>query len=287
MLPFRNILFPIDYSEPCGAVVPYAKEMIRHFSANLTLVHAYGPEALARSDRAITDPGLPEEVRLIEEQRLRQFALETFPGLHVESIVELGEPGSVIHKVVQRQGTDLVMLATHGHGPIRRLLLGSVTAKVLHDVSAAVWTSTGAVVTGGHTSRMPCRSVLCAVDETDEAEAVLKAAVAFASGYKARLWLVHIVEPPITTMEIDVPGYTKGLMDAADFRLRELKGKLAVDIPHTVINATVSNGIREEAARRDADLVITGRGRAQASFYTLLSRLYPIVRESPCPVLSI
>jgi hypothetical protein len=88
-------------------------------------------------------------------------------------------------------------------------------------------------------------------------------------------------------MEIDVPGYTKGLMDAADFRLRELKGKLAVDIPHTVINATVSNGIREEAARRDADLVITGRGHAQASFYTLLSRLYPIVRESPCPVLSI
>src|SRR5579862_2045724 len=194
MLPFRNILFPIDYSEPCGAVVPYAKEMIRHFSANLTLVHAYGPEALARSDRAITDPGLPEEVRLIEEQRLRQFALETFPGLHVESIVELGEPGSVIHKVVQRQGTDLVMLATHGHGPIRRLLLGSVTAKVLHDLDCAVWTATAGALKGRASA---VRSVLCALDGGDTDETVARAGVAIAKSYGAELALVHVVEAPV------------------------------------------------------------------------------------------
>jgi nucleotide-binding universal stress UspA family protein len=286
MLPFRRILFPIDYTEPCQAVIPYVKEMVRHFSADLTLVHAYGPEALALSELAITDPGLPEEAQLLEEQRLRDFALETFPSQHVETMAELGEPGRIVDSVVQHQGTDLVMLATHGRGPIRRFLLGSVAAKVLHDVSAAVWTGAGSVFTG-HAPGLPYKSVLCAVDDGEEAEVVVDAAAAFACGHKARLWLVHVVETPPATPEIDFRSYKKDLMDAADFKLRELKGELGIDVPHAVINARVPDGIRQEAIRRNADLIITGRGRAQSTFSAMRSRLYPIVRESPCPVLSV
>ncbi len=286
MLPFRNILFPVDYSEPCRAVVPYVKEMMRHFSANLTLVHAFGPEALALSELKIRDPQLPEEARILEEERLREFGREMFPADHAEVIVELGEPGSIIDRVVQHQGADLVMLATHGRGPIRRMLLGSVAAKILHDVSAAVWTGTGSVFIE-HTPRIPFESVLCALDDTDEAEAVLKAAAVFASQYNAKLWMVHVVEAPPATLEIDFAPYKRDLMDAADVRLRELKGKLGVHAPHSVIDAPVSDGVRHEAIRRNADLIITGRGRSQTTLNRMWSRLYAIIRDSPCPVLSI
>jgi len=286
MLPFRKILFPVDYSEPCRVVIPYVKEMVRHFSAELTVVHAYGPEALANSKLAITDPALPEEARAFEEQRLREFALETFPGQHVETIVELGEAGTVLHEVVQHQGTDLVMLATHGRGPVRRFLLGSVTAKVLHDISAAVWTATGSVFTG-HAPRIPYKSVLCALDNSDEAEGVLRAAAAFASNYLAQLCLVQVVETPAATLEIDFSPYRKDIMDAADFRLRELKGQLGLSAPHAVIDAMVADGVRQEAVRQKADLIITGRGHAQGALSRMWSHIYPIIRESPCPVLSI
>jgi nucleotide-binding universal stress UspA family protein len=259
--------------------------MLRHFSADLTLVHAYAPE-FARSDIIFTDPEWPEKVRCLEEQHLREFASETFPGQHVECIAELGEPGSIIHKLAQHQGTDLVMLATHGRGPIRRFLLGSVAAKVLHDLGAAVWTGTGSVF-AGHTPAIPYKSVLCAVDDSEETPAVLKAAAAFASGYQARLSLVRIVEMPAETLEIDLSPYKKELMAGADFKLRELKGELGIDAPHAVIDARVPDGIRQEAARTNADLIITGRGHAQAAFHTIWSRLYPIIRQSPCPVLSI
>ena len=57
MLPFRKILFPVDYSPSCSAIVPYVKEMVRHFAGQLTLVHAYGPEALAYSELP-SDPEL-------------------------------------------------------------------------------------------------------------------------------------------------------------------------------------------------------------------------------------
>src|SRR5882672_2076892 len=108
MLPFRKILFPVDFSEPCRAIVPYVAEMQSHFSAELSLVHAYSPEAQAFSPLPIADPELPEQVRAVAEERLREFAHLNFPGLHVELYTGIGEPGGVIHDVVQRQGFDIV-----------------------------------------------------------------------------------------------------------------------------------------------------------------------------------
>jgi len=286
MFPFRKIVFPVDYSDPCRGIVPYVEEMSRRFSADLSLVHAYGPEALARSPLPMTDPELPEEARILEQEQLRRFAEENFPEYHTDAIAELGEPGCVLDTIVQRDGADLVMLATHGRGPVRRLLLGSVTAKVLHDLSSAVWTGTGSVF-AGHTPRLPYKSILCALDETPEAEAALRLAAAFAHDYDAQLSLVHVVQTPPATYEIDFSRYEKELIESADLRLRELKGKLGVEAPHAVIGGAVAEAVREEAVRRGADLIVTGRGRSQGTFSAMLSRLYPIVRHAPCPVLSV
>jgi nucleotide-binding universal stress UspA family protein len=125
------------------------------------------------------------------------------------------------------------------------------------------------------------------VDETPEAEAALRAAAAFARGYDARLSLVHVVEGPPATFQIAFSRYETELIKAADLRLRELKGRLGVDAPHAVICGPVAEGVREEAARRGADLIVTGRGRSQNAFSSILSRLCSIVRLSPCPVLSV
>jgi len=286
MLPFRKILFPVDYSQPCRAIVPYVKEVRHRFSAELALVHAYGPEALAFSTLPLTDPGLPEEAHACEQERLRQFALETFPGEHVDCFTELGEAGSVIHKLIQHEGADLVMLPTHGRGPIRRWLLGSVAAKVLHDSSAAVWTGAGSALME-HAPQLPYRSILCAIDDSDEDEAVLLGAAALAADYGARLSLVHVVHTPPPAPEVDFTPYNREILAAADARLRELKGRLGIDAPHAVLDGAVASCVRAEALRVRADLIVTGRGAAQAAFSRLWSHLYPIVRESPCPVLSI
>jgi nucleotide-binding universal stress UspA family protein len=286
MFPFRKILFPVDYSPPCEAMVPYVKDMLHRFSADLTLVHAYGAEALAYSQLALDDPDLPAEAKAHEEDRLREFALDTFPGQHVETFAELGEAGSAIDRIIERQTTDLVMLPTHGRGPVRRFLLGSVAAKVLHDVSAAVWTCTGAAL-NAHPLQIPYRSILCALNDSDEADVVLKTAAVFAAMYKAQLRIVRIVETPATALDVDFGPYKKDLMDAADVKIRELKGQLELNVPHSVVDARVAGGVRAEAILRKADLIIAGRGRAQDMFERMWSHLYPIVREAPCPVLSV
>src|SRR5271170_2403471 len=187
MLPFHKILFPVDYSAPCQAVIPYVQEMACHFSAELTVCHAYAPlDAIAHSELLVTDPALQAKAHVLQQDRLLQFASENFPGQKPEAIVELGEPGSVIDRVAGQQRADLVMLATRGHGPVRRFLLGSITSKVLHDVSAAVWTGVGTVLSE-HSVKIPYQSIVCALDESQEAEAVLRAAASLASAYRAQL----------------------------------------------------------------------------------------------------
>jgi len=279
MLPFRKILFPVDYSEPCKAIVPYVEEMRSHFSAELGLIHAYGPDALAYSPLPITDPGLPEQARAFAEERLGEFAQAYFPGLHVELYSGIGEPGAVIREVVQHQGADLVMLPTHGRAPLRRLLLGSVTAKVLHDLTVPVWT--------GHPLRIPYTSVLAAVDSSDESEAVIRAAAALAASYRAELSLAYVMEMPPVSMETAFGPYRDDFMAAADAHLSELKKKTGVKAPHTILDGPVADAIRDQALLANADLIVTGRGEVHGTLSRLWSHLYPIVRHAPCAVLSI
>ncbi len=158
----------------------------------------------------------PWRIRICPKRRestlLREFAQRVFPGQHVEIFAQAGEPGTVIREVIQREGTDLVMLPTHGRGPVRRFLLGSVAAKVLHDISAAVWMGTGSSGVD-HVPKVPYEYILCALDDSGEAEGVLKAAAALACNYNAQLRLLRIVETPATSLDVDFGPYKKELMD--------------------------------------------------------------------------
>ncbi len=277
MIPFRRILLPTDYSPACEAILPWVKEMTGRLSCELSLVHAYDGKA-GHSNFINAD-----ELRVFEDHRLRTWASQFLPVQRVECFAEAGEPGTVIEKVIEHQGSDLVMLPTHGWGPLRRLLLGSVTAKILHDSSAAVWTAGPALAR----QTPPYHSILCAVDETTEAEAVLRAAAWLAEQHDASLAIIHVVALPPASPELDYVVYEREVVASANARLRELKGKLGIDAPHRVAGGMIADMVREEAVRRNADLIVTGRGVSQDALTRIWSSLYEIVREAPCAVLSI
>src|SRR5258707_110280 len=85
--------------------------------------------------------------------------------------VEFGETVEEILRHIRESGTDLVMMPTHGHGAFRRLLVGSITNKLLHDATCPVWTD-------AHIEEIPiglrdeCTDVFCGLDLTDKAHDV-------------------------------------------------------------------------------------------------------------------
>jgi nucleotide-binding universal stress UspA family protein len=284
MLPFRKIVFPLDYSAACRSIVPFVKSAVEKFQAELTLIHAYGPEGLSFIDLPIASPDLPKKVREFEQQRVRDFGQENFPDVKADCFAELGEAGSVIHSVLNHQGGDLVMLPTHGRGPVRRLMLGSVSTKVLHDASCAVWTATS----GAIASNTPqYRSIVGAIDDTEESQAVMKAVQALAKSYGSEMAFVHVLGLPPMSMEVDYAAIKNDLMEGARYRLREALASMGIDAPHSIIEGNIAHGLHDWLGDRKADLLVTGRGHADAGLGRVWSNLYSIVRESPCPVLSI
>jgi nucleotide-binding universal stress UspA family protein len=286
MLPFRSILFPVDYSDPSKTLVPYVRDMVEHFSADLTLAHAYTLGSFATAELDLAEPGLLAECRAIEQQRLKDFAAEMFPGLKVDAISQESEAGILIDEVSARKHIDLVMMPTHGRGPLRRMLLGSVTGKVLHDIQATVFTGVGSTL-AGHIPCLPYRSIVCAVADGTETESLVQSAAAFAASYQAKLALIHVVELPPASWEVDLTPYRKDLTEAAERRLAEVVQKLKIEASIHVSDFLMQDAIHDEAVNRKADLIIVGRGHAHGTFGRMWSRLYSVVRAAPCPVMSI
>jgi nucleotide-binding universal stress UspA family protein len=210
-----------------------------------------------------------------------------FAGLRVDRVAEIGDPAQVIADFAHTQGVDLIMMPTHGYGPFRSLLLGSVTAKVLHDVKCPVWTATHVAKppSGDH---IDCRSILCAVDGGPNSVSLMQWASEFSSHAGATLRLVHVVAGMEGALSRQMDReFEEEMRNEARRTIEGLQESAGVKAPLCVVSGNVPACVREEASLHDADLVVIGRGSLQGTFGRLRAHAHGIIRQSPCPVLSV
>jgi nucleotide-binding universal stress UspA family protein len=283
----RHILFPVDFSERCCQTAPFVASMARRYSAKVTLLSVVPPFCYAMSDASAAVMVNMDE--LLEDLRTRLDGplFQEFAGLDVDRIAALGEPARGITDFAQAHTVDLIMMPTHGYGPFRRLLLGSVTAKVLHDATCPVWTS-------AHLDQAPSHAdaasgeILCAVDIAPDSVPLMRWANEFGKDAEATLRLVHVVPGmegvPSGQMDLERSGE---LRKEAHEALDKLEASAEVSAPICVTGGNISESICEEARRHDADLLVIGRGGLHEMSGRLRSHVYGIVRQSPCPVVSV
>jgi nucleotide-binding universal stress UspA family protein len=288
MLNFRHILFPIDFSDRTCAAVPFVDAFAKRFGSKITVLSVAQPFWYT----GMGDPGGPvvidtDEILRELETRLSGTLVKEFAHLEVERVAELGDPAQVIVDFARDNKVDLIMMPTHGYGPFRSLLLGSVTAKVLHDAECPVWTA-------AHVEDAPVRdhsntrSVLCAVDGAPRSVELMKWASTLASDLGAGLRVVHV----IAGMEAG-PARQMDRQFEEDLRLESRKmiedqqKEAGIEAPLCVTVGNIPAGVREEARRHGADLVVIGRGVMHETLGRLRTHSYGIIRQSPCPVLSV
>ena len=283
MLPVRQILFPVDFSQPCRDIAPSVIELAHFYNCPITLLHAYELPVAFYGDLGPLDVVIPADIQTAHESMLRTFAAECLPCEAHQQIVRQGTAAEVIHDFVKHNGTDLLVMPTSGRGPIRRLLLGSVTAKILHDVSCPVWTGAHA----GQGVNWPIRNILCAVSLDEESTAVAKAASVVAKSFGAKLTLFHAAGYPHPAIDVDYEHYRKQLLDEATQKLQAIRWDNQIEASVVLVEGSAVMCIAQQAKDLNADLVIVGRGHAQGAVSRLWSDLYEVIRQSPCPVLSI
>lgn len=274
---FQHILFPIDFSEPCEQIIPWVLQMLKSVEARLSLLHAWqAPCAWSNG----VDPMLLES--LIDFKGLQsqhQSALEKFRRVHLPSenvkvVLRNGDPATQRAEYARDAGVDLIMMPTHGYGRFRAALLGSVTAKVIHDTLCPVWAS--AHLAKLHKPPYPYRLIMCAVDDTEENTNTIRHAGLLAEDLECSLIIVHVSLPDNKQSECKLSA-----------RLQSCEALAGVSAPIYVERGEIATVVSETARRYGADLVVVGRGHAPEILGSWRSHIYPIIRNSPCPILTI
>lgn len=288
MLHIQEVLFPIDFSQRCSAAAWHVAAMARHFNAKLTVLHVAQIPFVWYGDLATAE--LESLVDIKELMKARQVTLDAvlqneFQHVgNVERIVDRGEPAHVITEYARKRSVDLIMMPTHGHGTFRRLLLGSVTAKVLHDAECPVWTDVHAEASF---VRAGCESVVCAVDLREEAVPSIQWAAKFALSYGAQLNLIHAIpalDGPTPPSEVRFRNY---LAEHAREYIADLQRKAGTTARVCIEGGKIAETVRNGALQHAADLVVIGQGCMHETLGRLRSNAYAIIRESPCPVVRI
>lgn len=286
----KNILFPVDFSDRSRAAAPFIQSMARRYNATVTLLHVIPPLPPLYFDMGAVYPDMMDSnpVAANVDARLREFAAEQFPRTETRCQVSWGEPANVIVDYAQETGADLIALPTHGYGLFRRALLGSVTAKVLHDSSIPVWTSAHACEPSHRAHPQP-RMIIAAVDLKEETEKTLQTALALARDAGATVEILHLAAEGYQSTAEPARKVTAAVAAAATAGALMVERKpVQEETELTAHGEGVVGALKQLAMLKKADLVVIGRGRVHGH---LLARMnahsYPVICESPCPVLSV
>jgi len=290
MLKINRILCPIDFSEFSVKAYDYAQSLAWHYRATLLLEHV--TESLTPMYPYYAFPNayveISQELRAHAEQQLQEFAkTHTRHGVQPECSVHDGAVANVILDLAEAQDVSLIVMGTHGLRGIDRVLLGSVTDKVLrkaHCPVLAVRKPVNDVVTqAGIPDAVRPQRILCCTDSSDQSEQALEYAVSLTAEYGGELTLLHVLED---------------VADSADIQNEIAKAMQSLEkciSPETRRNCKTKTLVRigrpyqqilELALESRTDLIVMGvRGRNALDVAVFGSTTYRVVQLGPCPVL--
>jgi nucleotide-binding universal stress UspA family protein len=281
-----HILFPFDFSDQCCQAAPFVSAMARCLGARVTLVSVV-PPAFDGVPAAMADQigENPSRWKRALQSRLDHVVIPELNGIQVERLADAGDPGYRLTEFAHSHNVDLIMMPTHGLGRFRNLLIGSATAKVLHDARCPVWTAAHMEIQ--HAQPAP-KTILCAVAATPEDVALLRWTADFGKRVGASLKLLHVVNPisDWPTLERERALLEQVRQDAQS-QVMSLQTAAGVEVPVRIAVGATAATVAEQAREENADLIVVGRGVLPTPLGRLRTHTYGIIQQSPCPVLSV
>jgi nucleotide-binding universal stress UspA family protein len=284
MFPIRAILVPVDFSPKSVSAAEYAAGMAAQLGAKLKILHVLPPleyefsmiePVHGRAGEKISGPAARVQTELEQIPRLAA-------GVSVDRLLVEGDPATEIVRLAKSEQADLIVMPTHGRGAIRRFLLGSVVAKVLHDCECAVWTGTH----WGGGEPFVIRQILCAVDLGPLSRSVFCGALGLSRLLGSRLSVLHATPRlGFETGDYFDQNWHPRLTEMARDQLRKITQDAGAEPDLVLERGDPDKVVAEVAKRMEADLVVIGRGKAAEG--RLRANAYAIIRHAPCPVLSI
>ena len=289
----KNIISATDFSETSNLAVSYGQRLAKEFSAKLFLCHVLSvPTGYGE---ALPDP-------FIQQSRMMDQATERFSrwmegqSVNWEVLVSIGGASEEITRFAEEKKVDLAICATHGRSGLKRLILGSVTERLMRSLTCPVLVvrPQAGDLSLSPSGEVKFRRILVGCDFSPDSDLAFQYALSLAQEYLSELHVIHVIEPPIYKHMLNA---TKIEGVRQDLRA-QLKEKLSDMIPQDAHNwckpVTVLlagqpyDELTKYAVVNEMDLIVLGlRGRSLMETLLMGSTTDRVIRQAPCPVLSV
>jgi nucleotide-binding universal stress UspA family protein len=287
---FDRILVAVDESDQAQSALIAGIELARLMNAQLTAVHVNSPPENGASRQTVD----------VKTQGLLR-RLEKLPA--ATAICRNGQPMAEIVAVAEEIGAKLIVMGTHGRGPLKQLFLGSTAEGVARMAPCPVMTVqrvsrrrvkggsfSGAINANLH-QRPLFRRILVAMDASEPALAALGLALEFAHQVEGEVAIVHVAN----TAHAWLPPMTEtGLAPLSEIRRHGqiLLNRVVADLPKSARCETIlrdgepGKEVLTAAREWKADLIILGnQGYNHFQQFVLGSVASAVMRGASCPVL--
>ncbi len=291
----RSVVVPYDFSPRCRAAARHAIELARHYGAQILFTHVIpfsSFEYASFEGGAYVGSAWPSESEVLDRMQTEMASFEASPEEREAWGVRVfkGDPPEKIERLVAEQDAPIVVMPTHGYGAFRRFVLGSVTTKVLHDLSCPILTGThleqgDSFPAGGY------KRVACAVDLGEHSSPTVEWANEFARSWDSELIIIHAVdwlEHSPADATFFTPELRGRLIESARVKAADLladagfpDAKLHLDL------GSATKFIPDTVRSSGADVLVVGRSSAHGPIGRMRSRAYDLIRAAPCPVVSV
>jgi nucleotide-binding universal stress UspA family protein len=294
---FKKILCATDFSDFSNHTVNYGVALAKEFGARLIICHVIDLSSVAIYGEFQLDP-VGQQDRIIEDANEQLEALTGDQPVDWEPLITVGKPADEIVRAVEEKDIDLVISATRGRTGLKRLILGSVTERLMLTLPCPLLVLRGPehdfIKDPDRAIRL--KKIMVGCDFSPDSGQALNHALSLAQEFEAELHLINVIEAPAQ------PGLLKGETSAAekihkDFRQlldQKLKDLVPAEARHwcTPQTSILEGQPYEELARyaesNDVDMIVMGiRGHGLMKTLFLGSTTDRVVRRAPCPVLSV
>ncbi|HWG89415.1 MAG TPA: universal stress protein, partial [Candidatus Thermoplasmatota archaeon] len=276
----REMLVGVDGSAPSDAALILALAWAKRAGARLHAVHAtpdfpapwnHGPTGRLDLQKIAEAEGRKVLDKTVDEARRS--------GVAVTPHLKHGDPARNVLAAAKETGADLVVVGSHGYGPVNRWLLGSVSTSIVSHAPLSV------LVVRGTPPEAP-RRILLGVDGSERAVTAAAWALALADRFGATLTVCHIAELPTSPIfgPSDLEALTGWLNKArAQFPAIQAGGK-AVAVEMT--SGSPGTRLNEVAETGGYDLIVVGASGSHGPASLFLGNTSrKVVQGAPCSVL--
>lgn len=283
---YNNILVGFDGSEYSKAAVIESSHWIRRHGGRLILVHAVDFD---EEETAVTQEQKEKRLDIGKNICLqsRETAIVEF-GIEAESIVCEGDPSEIIIDIAQEKDSDLIALGTHGRRGLKKLLMGSVTSKVIVNspCDVLVVKKSCSECTGKY------ESILAPFDGSEFSKRALNKACLLSKNDDAVVTVLYVM-PRYEEMIgfFRTKAIERSMIEEANKMLgsaQELASKHGITLKTEIADGHADDMIVQTAIRLENDLIVIGSyGWKGISKLIMGGTTERVIMNATCPVLAV